>query len=122
MTNEKPSRRDLMRPVQLLGLAFGAALFAGAVTAVSMGVFQSRFEGQAQRALVVAAVVAGIAFIVVLVGLALMILAVDPAQVTKTIDRPVLLDGEDERSDSEDEHDDRGKPDEGRPDSPHEST
>lgn len=91
MTDDKPTRRDLMKPVQLLGLAFGAAIFAGIVTAVSMGVFQQRFEGQGLRALTLAAVVAGITFIVVLVGLALMILAVDPAQVTKTIDRPVLL-------------------------------
>ncbi|GAA1997077.1 amino acid transporter [Microbacterium ulmi] len=97
MTDEKPTRRDLMKPVQLLGLAFGAALFAGIVTAVSMGVFQNRFEGQAGRALTVAAVVAGITFIVVLVGLALMILAVDPAQITKTVDHPVLRpEGEDE--------------------------
>ncbi len=95
MTDEKPTtRRDLMKPVQLLGLAFGAAVFAGIVTAVSMGVFQQRFDGQAERALVFAGVVAGITFIVVLVGLALMILAVDPAQVTKTVDRPVLLPDE----------------------------
>lgn len=107
MTSDKPSRRDLMKPVQLLGLAFGAALFAGIVTAVSMGVFQSPvvvlepgdLTPQA-RALVVAAVVAGITFIVVLVSLALLILAVDPAQVTKTIDRPVLLEDEDDEGDS----------------------
>lgn len=95
MTDDKPTtRRDLMKPVQLLGLAFGAAVFAGIVTAVSMGVFQQRFDGQWQKALVVAGVVAGITFIVVLVGLALMILAVDPAQVTKQVDRPVLLPDE----------------------------
>ncbi len=99
MTDDKPTRRDLMKPVQLLGLAFGAALFAGIVTAVSMGVFQSRFEGQAERALVVAGVVAGITFIVVLVGVALLLLAVDPAQVTKQIDTPVLFDEEDDGSD-----------------------
>ena len=37
---DKPSRREIMRPVQLLGLAFAAALFAGIVTLVSMGFFQ----------------------------------------------------------------------------------
>ena len=30
---DKPTRRDLMRPAQLLGIAFGAALFAGVVLA-----------------------------------------------------------------------------------------
>jgi len=89
---DRPTRRDLMKPVQLLGLAFGSALFAGVVTLISMGFFQQRFEGQSERALVVAAIVAGVTFIVVLVGLALLILAVDPAQVTKTVDRPVLIE------------------------------
>lgn len=94
---DRPTRRDLMKPVQLLGLAFGSAIFAGIVTLVSMGFFQQRFEGRAERALIVAAVVAGITFIVVLVGLALLILAVDPAQVAKPVDRPVLVE-KDERN------------------------
>lgn len=93
---DKPTRRQLMRPVQLLGLAFIAAVFAFVVTLVSMGFFQQRFPGQAEHALVVAGVVAGITFIVVLVVIALLILAVDPAQITKTIDRPVLLPPEEE--------------------------
>lgn len=92
---DKPTRRALLRPLQLLGLAFGAALFAGIVTLVSMGFFQSRFAGQGQQALLVGGVVAGITFIVVLVTIALLILAVDPAQMEKTIDRPVLLPEED---------------------------
>lgn len=98
---DKPSRRDLLKPVQLLGLAFVAALFAGVVTLVSMGFFQrsdrNRPELQAQivqNALVSGAVVAGITFIVVLVILALLLLAVDPAQVAKPVDRPVLLPDE----------------------------
>lgn len=91
---DKPTRRALLRPLQLLGLAFAAALFAGVVTLVSMGFFQSRFAGQGQQALLVGGVVAGITFIVVLVTIALLILAVDPAQVEKTIDRPVLLPDE----------------------------
>jgi len=94
---EPTTRRDLMKPVQLLGLAFGAAVFAGVVTLVSMGFFQQRFEGQSERALVVAAVVAGITFIVVLVGVALMLLVIDPVQVTKTIDRPVLIAKDEDR-------------------------
>ncbi|GAA1857993.1 amino acid transporter [Microbacterium koreense] len=97
--SEHPTRRDLMKPLQLLGLAFGSALFAGIVTLVSMGFFQSRFDGQSQQALIVAAVVAGVTFIVVLVVLALLLLAVDPAQVTKTVDRPVLLPDEDDTDD-----------------------
>lgn len=92
MTDQPTTRRDLMKPVQLLALAFGSAAFAGIVTLISMGFFQQRFDGQAERALVVAAIVAGITFIVVLVLLALLILAVDPAQVTKTVDRPVLVE------------------------------
>jgi hypothetical protein len=93
--SDKPTRRDLLKPVQLLGLAFGSALFAGIVTFVAMGGFQSRFEGQSAHALVVAAIAAGVTFIAVLVIVALLLLAVDPADMTKTVDRPVLLPRED---------------------------
>jgi hypothetical protein len=85
-----------MKPVQLLGLAFAAALFAGIVTLVSMGFFQGQATGeQRQAALVLALIIAGVSFIAVLVIVALLLLAVDPAQITKTIDRPVLRDAED---------------------------
>ena len=94
MTDDKPTRRDLMRPVQLLGLAFGAALFAGIVTLVSMGFFQQRSPAQAPAAVQLALIVAGITFIVVLVMVALLLLAIDPAQVQKKVDRPVLLPDE----------------------------
>jgi hypothetical protein len=94
MTDDKPTRRDLMKPIQLLGLAFGAAIFAGVVTLVSMGFFQQRSPGQAPAALQLALIVAGVTFIVVLVMVALLLLAVDPAQVKKQIDRPVLLPDE----------------------------
>ncbi len=96
MTDQPPTRRDIMKPAQLLGLAFGAALFAGIVTLVSMGAFQSRPDTDVGRAVVVALVIAGIAFIATLVIIALLMLAIDPAQVTKVVDRPVLLDPEDE--------------------------
>ncbi|MGP3533641.1 amino acid transporter [Microbacterium sp. RD1] len=89
--SERASRRDLLRPVQLLGLAFIAAVFAGIVTIVTMGFFQAGPADQQQRALVMGAIVAGITFIVVLVVVALLLLAVDPAQMQKTVDRPVLL-------------------------------
>ena len=91
MSDDRPTRRDLMRPVQLLGLAFGAALFAGVVTLVSMGFFQQRTAEEAQAAIVLALIIAGVAFIAVLVIVALLLLAVDPAQVAKQVDRPVLL-------------------------------
>lgn len=93
---DKPTRRELLRPVQLLGLAFAAAVFAGVVTLFSMGFFQSRFDGQNLHALIVALVVAGIAFIVTLVAIALLMLAVDPAEVRKQVDRPVLLPPDEE--------------------------
>ncbi|WP_203580750.1 amino acid transporter [Microbacterium hibisci] len=92
MSHESPTRRDLMKPLQLLGLAFGAALFAGIVTLVSMGFFQQRTAEEAQRAVVTALVIAGISFIAVLLIVSLLLLAVDPAQVAKQIDKPVLFD------------------------------
>jgi len=91
MTDDKPTRRDLMKPVQLLGLAFLAAVFAGVVTLISMGFFQQRSPLQAPAALTFALIVAGVTFIVTLLIVALLLLAVDPAQVQKQIDRPVLL-------------------------------
>jgi energy-coupling factor transporter transmembrane protein EcfT len=81
-----------MKPLQLLGLAFAAALFAGIVTLVSMGFFQQRAPGEAERAVVAALVIAGVSFIAVLLIVSLLLLAVDPAQVTKQIDKPVLFD------------------------------
>ncbi len=95
---DRPTRRALMKPLQLLGLALLAAVFAGVVTLVSMGFFQSRTPDQSGRALTFAAVVAGITFIVALVGLALMLLAVDPADVQKTVDRPVLIEKDERRA------------------------
>ncbi|MFT4136061.1 amino acid transporter [Microbacterium sp.] len=95
MTDRRPTRRDLMKPVQLLGLAFAAAVFVGVVTAVSMGAFQAHPADEIQRAIVVALVAAGIAFIATLVIIALLMLVVDPAQIVKQVDRPVLLPDED---------------------------
>lgn len=88
---DTPSRRELLRPLQLLGLAFAAAVFAGIVTLVSMGAFQQLPAAQVQNAILVAAIVAGITFVVTLVVLALLLLAVNPADVHRTVDRPVLL-------------------------------
>ena len=94
MTDDKPTRRDLMKPVQLLGLAFGAALFAGFITLVVMGFFQQHTGPELQHVGVIAAIAAGVAFIAVLLIVSLLLLAVDPAQVQKRVDSPVLFDSE----------------------------
>lgn len=99
MSGEHPTRRELMRPVQLVGLAFVAAVFSGVITLVSMGAFQSIPQEDAARAVVVALIVAGVAFIATLLIIALLMLAVDPAQVSKSVDRPVLYPDESETPD-----------------------
>lgn len=100
---DTPSRRDLLRPLHLLLIAFGAAAFAGIVTLITTGAAQGKDVG------VLALVVAGITFIVVLLGLAMLMLAVDPAEVGKTIDRPVLLPSDDTAA---------GNPDDAAPTAP----
>ncbi|MER7797327.1 amino acid transporter [Microbacterium sp. NPDC096154] len=92
---DKPTRRDLMRPAQLLGIAFGAALFAGFITAMTMGAFQAVPAEAVARAWSMAGIVAGIAFIAVLLGLSMLLLVVDPADQQRTVDRPVLLPKDD---------------------------
>ena len=89
---DKPTRRDLLKPVQLLGLAFAAAAFAGIVALVAMGFFQALPAEDHQRAIVVALVVAGVSFIATLLIVALLLLAVDPAEMEKPIDRPDEVD------------------------------
>ena len=102
MTDDKrPTRRELMKPVQLLGLAFAAAVFAGLITLVSMGFFQDLGGDERAHVVVVTLVVAGIAFIATLVMIALLMLAVDPAQIAKPVDQGVLLPPEDS---DDDEH------------------
>lgn len=101
MSDEKPTRRDILRPLHLLGIALGCGIFAMVVTLVSTGAFTARvntaiadgsYDGLTPVAL--GLVVGGAAFIATLLILAMLILAVDPADVTKTIDRPVLYDPE----------------------------
>lgn len=96
MTEPRPSRRDIMKPVQLLGFAFAAAVFGGLVALVSMGFFTGLSDAQRGKVVVVSLVVAGISFIATLVIMALLILAVDPAQLEKPVDRAVLLPDEDD--------------------------
>lgn len=95
MNHDRTTRRDLMKPVQLLGLAFAAALFGGVIALVSMGFFQELTDAQRMQVAIVSLVVAGISFIATLVIIALLMLAIDPAQITKPVDRAVLLPDED---------------------------
>lgn len=103
MTDQKPTRREILRPLHLVGIALVCGIFALVVTLVSTGAFTSRvnraiargtYEGLTPVAL--GLVVGGISFIVTLLGLAMLMLAVDPADVTKRVDRAVLLDPEDD--------------------------
>ncbi|WP_309127058.1 hypothetical protein [Microbacterium sp.] len=102
MTDRKPTRREILRPLHLVGIALTAGVFATVVTLVSTGAFTSRvnlaiskgtYEGLTPIGL--GLVIGGASFIVTLLGLAMLMLAVDPADVTKRVDRPVLLDPED---------------------------
>ncbi|MFD5214207.1 hypothetical protein [Microbacterium sp. NPDC058345] len=102
MTDRKPTRREILRPLHLVGIALAAGIFATVVTLVSTGAFTSRvnlaiakgtYEGLTPIGL--GLVIGGASFIVTLLGLAMLMLAVDPADVTKRVDRPVLFDPED---------------------------
>lgn len=89
----KDTRKQLLRPVQLIVFALICSLFAGGVTLFGMGFVQDeRVPGQTERAFVVALIVFGITFIVVLLVMALLLLAVDPKQIEKPVDRGVLMD------------------------------
>ena len=102
MTDPRPTRRDLMKPVQLLGFGFAAAAFGGLITLVSMGFFQDLDGDERTHVIVVSLIVAGIAFIATLVIIALLMLAVDPAQVVKPVDRAVLLPESEDAGDTGD--------------------
>lgn len=97
--SDKTTRRDLLRPLHLLLIALGCGVFAAVVTLFSTGAFTSRVNDLISRGLyegltpvALSLVVGGAAFIVTLLGLAMLMLAVDPAEVTKPVDRPVLYD------------------------------
>lgn len=63
---DAPSRRDRLRPLELVGLSFVLALFAGLVVLMST------------RNIEIAGIALGIAFIGSLVGLAMLTLATKP--------------------------------------------
>lgn len=99
---DKPTRRDLMKPLHLVGIALGAGLFAGIVTLLAMGFFGQHPADQTVRALITALITAGVTFIGTLVVMSLLLLAVDPAQVAQPVDRPVLLPPVDDEPRDED--------------------
>jgi hypothetical protein len=105
MTDHKPTRGEILRPLHLVGIALACGVFAAVVTMVSTGAFTSRVRNAIARGtytdlppISLGLVVGGIAFIVTLLGLAMLMLAVNPAEVTKTIDRPVLYDADDKKT------------------------
>ena len=57
MTDPRPTRRDLMKPVQLLGFGFAAAAFGGLITLVSMGFFQDLDGDERMHVIVVSLIV-----------------------------------------------------------------
>jgi len=107
VTDDKPTRRELLRPLHLLGIALACGLFAGLVTLISTGAFTERVVDALRKGTysglgpwTLALIVAGSAFIVTLLGLAMLMLAVDPAQMAKPVDRPVLYDAKGDAADA----------------------
>ncbi len=100
MSDKKSTRRELLRPLHLLGIALAAGIFAAVVTLVSTGAFTARVNNaiasgtyQGLTPVGLGLVIGGGAFIVTLLILSMLILAVDPRQYDeKTLDRPVLFD------------------------------
>nr|WP_246286164.1 hypothetical protein [Microbacterium pseudoresistens] len=92
----------------MLGIGFACGAFAAVVTLISTGAFTSRVVNAVAHGTYtgltpwgLALVVGGGAFIVTLLLLAMLMLAVDPAQVVKTVDRPVLYAEEPDAAGSE---------------------
>lgn len=102
MSDNKPNRRELLRPLHLLGIALVCGVFAAIVTLVSTGAFTSRVNlsisngtYQGLTPIMLGLVVGGGAFIVTLLIMSMLILAVDPRDYgEKTLERPVLYDEE----------------------------
>ncbi|WP_300267159.1 hypothetical protein [Microbacterium sp.] len=100
--SDKAKRRELLRPLHLLGIALICGIFAAVVTLVSTGAFTSRvniaiangtYDGLTP--VMLGLVVGGGAFIVTLLIMSMLILAVDPREYQNTtIERPVLYDEE----------------------------
>lgn len=117
MTDEKMTRRALLRPLHLLLIALGAGVFAAVVTLVSTGAFTERVNSaiatgtyEGLTPVMLGLVIGGISFIATLLVLAMLILAVDPAEVVKPMDRPVLYDPEPDEEQGEASGDRTAKP------------
>ena len=101
---EKTRRRDLFRPVQLIGLSLLCGVFAGMVTLIATGAFTDKVMRMVDKGTYagippwnLAFIVTGGIFIAALLILSILILAVDPADFSKPHDRPVLYDKVDEQ-------------------------
>lgn len=102
MSEKKAKRRELLRPLHLLGIALVCGIFAAVVTLVSTGAFTSRVNAsidngtyQGLTPVTLGLVIGGGAFIVTLLIMSMLILAVDPRDYQdETLDRPVLYDEE----------------------------
>lgn len=100
MSEKNTTRRELLRPLHLLGIALGTGLFAAIVTLVSTGAFTSRVTSAIAAGtytgltpVVLGLVVGGGAFIVTLLIMSILILAVDPREYEQeAVERPVLYD------------------------------
>jgi hypothetical protein len=104
---EKTRRRDLFRPVQLIGLSLLCGVFAGAVTLIATGAFTDKVMRMVDKGTYagippwnLAFIVTGGIFIAALLILSILILAVDPADFAKPHDRPVLYDAVDETTEA----------------------
>jgi|GEM_PF-1832782 len=100
---DKTRRRDLFRPLQLVGLSLLCGLFAGVVTLIATGAFTDKVMRAVDTGTYAAIppwnlafIVTGGIFIAALLILSILILAVDPADFAKPHDRPVLYDSADE--------------------------
>ncbi|WP_181158240.1 hypothetical protein [Microbacterium sp. MYb64] len=104
---EKTRRRDLFRPLQLVGLSLLCGLFAGVVTLIATGAFTDKVMRMVDKGTYgaippwnLAFIVTGGIFIAALLILSILILAVDPSDFTKPHDRPVLYDDAAESADA----------------------
>ena len=115
MTDKKPTRRELLRPLHLILIALACGVFAAGVTFVSTGAFTARVNDAIAAGtyvgltpLALGLVIGGGAFIVTLLAFSMLILAVDPAEYTKSMDRPVLYDPVDDADTDTDAEADAG--------------
>lgn len=88
---DKPTRRALLRPLHILLVAFGSALFAGVITLMTTRDLFYMADGV--EVFPITFVVFGATFIGVLLIIALLLLAVDPSEFDENekVARGVLL-------------------------------